>query len=382
MIYLDNAATTSLSSYVCTQLRGSFGIFGNPSSAHKMGVKARDMINRTRKSLLNILSAKSGDVIFTSGGSEANNLAIIGLENYLRKNNKTTIITSKIEHLSVLNSCKHMEDKGFNVIYMPVCYDGRIDIEELDRVMGLNKDTLGLVAIQTVNSEIGTIQNIRDIGDLCDEYGALFMTDAVQAISHMKIDVEECHIDLLTISGHKIHAPKGIGALYVRDRSILSPIILGGGQEYGLRSGTENVIGIMGLGAALEELEFNLSSDMVAMGFMREYTLFLLKNVMKIPYYINCEDSESNIISLTIPKVEGSSLMLLLNDKNIYVSTGSACSSSKLEASYVLKAIGLLDNEAVCTIRISLPRNISRDDLKYAVECMAELSKQLYELTE
>ena len=257
MIYLDNAATTPLSSYVCTQLRASFGLFGNPSSVHKVGVEARDMMNRTRKSLLNILSAKSGDVIFTSGGSEANNLAIIGLENHLRKNNKTTIITSKVEHLSVLNSCKYMEDKGFNVIYMPVCYDGRIDIEELDRVMGLNKDTLGLVAIQTVNSEIGTVQNIRDIGDLCGEYGVLFMTDAVQAIGHMKIDVEECHIDLLTISGHKIHAPKGIGALYVRDRSILSPIILGGGQEYSLRSGTENVIGIMGLGAALEELEFN-----------------------------------------------------------------------------------------------------------------------------
>lgn len=378
MIYLDNAATTSISYSVKEAMRQAMDLYGNPSSSHAMGMQARKMVESVRQKILDFLGAKSGTVIFTSGGSEANTLAIYGVRDYLKRAGRMTIITSRIEHPSVLNVCAEMERLGFHVIYMPVCRDGRIDIEELDSMMHEHKDDLGLVSIQTVNSEIGTVQCVSDIGDLCEEYGVLFHTDAVQAVGHVPVNVVKNKIHLLSMSGHKFYTPKGIGALYVSDTALLSPVIYGGSQEFGLRSGTENTIGIAALGAAIENVDllFPIWKGQIE----RLHTLFIqeLENQMTIPYSINgCVDG-GNIISLTIPKVEGKALMLMLNQNDICVSTGSACHAASLKPSDVLMAIGLSEQDAVCTIRISFSVDTTEQDIAIAVKKIAELSARLY----
>ena len=383
MIYLDYAASSPLLGEVKHRIFDILAIYGNPSSTHAAGAEARKIIDDAKKNLLDFLGAKEGDIIFTSGGTEANNLAILGLEDYLRKSGKTTIVTSKIEHPSVLKAYEHLEGKGFNVIYMPVHEDGRVDIEDLHMVIEANMSTLGLISIQTVNSEIGTVQNIEDIGGLCRDYDILFHTDAVQGVGHVPIDVEKCYIDLLSMSGHKLGTPKGVGALYVRYKKALSPLVYGGGQEYGLRSGTENVLGIAALDTAISCWRNWVNSCINYVKIMRPEIADGLTECMKVPFFINNEDSGGHIISLTIPKVEGSSLALLLNEAGICVSTGSACSSGNLEPSYVLRAIGLSDKDAVCTIRISYSPYFSlTSDIFKAIQKIAELSKQLYELAE
>jgi len=378
MIYLDNAATTSLSYSVKEAMKQAMDLYGNPSSSHVLGVQVRKMVESVRQKALDFLDAKSGTVIFTSGGSEANTLAIYGLRDHLKSIGRMTIITSKIEHPSVLNVCAEMERLGFHVIYMPVCSDGRVDIEGLDAMMQEHKDDLGLVSIQMVNSEIGTVQCISDIGDLCEEYGVLFHTDAVQAVGHVPVNVVKNKIHLLSMSGHKFYAPKGIGVLYVSDTALLSPVIYGGGQEFGLRSGTENTIGIAALGAAIENVDllFPIWKGQIE----RLHTLFLqeLENQMTIPYFINGRVDGGNIISLTIPQVEGKALMLMLNQNDICVSTGSACHAASLKPSDVLMAIGLSEQDAVCTIRISFSVDTTERDVAIAVKKIAELSAQLY----
>lgn len=379
MIYLDHAATTVVERSALEYM-SHIKNCGNPSSIHNMGKNARKIIDSTKELIKRYFRASEGDVIFTSGGTESNNLAILGIAEYLKRIGKTTIITSKIEHLSVLNVCKELENRGFHVIYMPVCYDGRIDIEELDKIMFQNHDTLGFVSIQSVNSEIGTCQNIEDIGFLCNEYGAIFHTDAVQAVSQMNINIDKCHIDMMSISGHKIGTPMGIGALYVRDKSLLSPIMFGGGQEYGLRSGTENLIGISAMAGVFTYLQGALAENQEKVASIRTYMIEKIDEYMTIPYRINCFDGSNHLISLTICKVEGTSLMLMLNENGICVSTGSACSSKKLEASYVLKSIGVNDKDAICTIRISLSHHNTKEEVEIAAKKIAELSAKLYEL--
>lgn len=381
MIYLDNAASTPILGNVIDSATVYLNEYGNPSSVHQKGRVAKNIIEEVRKIILDYIHADEGTIVFTSGGTESNNLAILGMASYMEKNNKKTIITSKIEHPSVLNACKHLEDeRGFKVFYMPVCYDGRVDIEELYRIMCENKDTLGLVTIQTVNSEIGTIQLINDIGALCEEFNVPFHTDAVQAISHIDIDVKKDNISFLSLSGHKIFAPKGIGALYIKDTSMLSPIILGGGQENGLRSGTENTLGIICLGTAISLCEKAESYHTTVVKKLRGKFLDVLQQNMKVPYRINHWGGVDNIISLTIQKVEGNSLMLMLNNKDICVSTGSACSANKLESSHVLKAIGIENNDAICTIRISLSSLNTEEEMNIAAKTISEISKQLRDL--
>lgn len=381
MIYLDNAASTPISNSIMDSVATIVKEYGNPSSIHKKGRAAKNMIEEARKNILNYIHAEEGTVIFTSGGTESNNLAVLGMAAYMKKNNKKTIITTKIEHPSVLNACKYLENEfGFKVFYMPVCYDGRVDIEELYRIMCENKDTLGLVTIQAVNSEIGTIQLINDIGALCEEFNVPFHTDAVQAIGHIGINVKKDNISFLSISGHKIFAPKGIGALYVKDISILSPVILGGGQENGLRSGTENTLGIACLGMAIKQCEDFALYRMEMVKKLRKIFLDTLQSYMKVPYKINYWNGVENIISLTIRKVEGNSLMLMLNNKNVCVSTGSACSSNKLGSSHVLRAIGIEDTDAICTIRISLSSLNTEEEVNTAAKIISETAKQLRDL--
>lgn len=377
MIYLDNAATTKISKTAfeaaCWTIHDCYG---NPSSLHKAGTEAAQMVAKARKQIARCIGAMDDEIVFTAGGSESDNLALRGIAPYLKENGKTTIITSQIEHHAVLNTCKVLEKDGFKVIYMPVDEDGRVDIEELERVMKIFKDTIGLVSIMAVNNEIGSIQLIDDIGDLCQEYGVLFMTDAVQALGHIHLDVNTSHIDLMAMSGHKIHAMKGIGALYVRRGIKLEPVITGGGQENHLRAGTENVPGIVSMGEAAEKIIKNIDADRAYYEHLRKLFLGELDR-LGVNYVVNCSGGVPNIISLTLPKCESEAMLLLLNEKGICVSAGSACTAGSLDPSHVLKALYLDDQDASCTIRISMGANNCSDDMIKTANAIFESVQQL-----
>lgn len=377
MIYLDNAATTKISKTAfeaaCWTIHDCYG---NPSSLHKAGTEAAQMVAKARKQIARCIGAMDDEIVFTAGGSESDNLALRGIAPYLKENGKTTIITSQIEHHAVLNTCKVLEKDGFKVIYMPVDEDGRVDIEELERVMKIFKDTIGLVSIMAVNNEIGSIQLIDDIGDLCQEYGVLFMTDAVQALGHIHLDVNTSHIDLMAMSGHKIHAMKGIGALYVRRGIKLEPVITGGGQENHLRAGTENVPGIVSMGEAAEKIIKNIDADRAYYEHLRKLFLGELDR-LGVNYVVNCSGGVPNIISLTLPKCESEAMLLLLNEKGICVSAGSACTAGSLDPSHVLKALHLDDQDASCTIRISMGANNCSDDMIKTANAIFESVQQL-----
>lgn len=334
------------------------------------------MVAKARKQIARCIGAMDDEIVFTAGGSESDNLALRGIAPYLKENGKTTIITSQIEHHAVLNTCKVLEKDGFKVIYMPVDEDGRVDIEELERVMKIFKDTIGLVSIMAVNNEIGSIQLIDDIGDLCQEYGVLFMTDAVQALGHIHLDVNTSHIDLMAMSGHKIHAMKGIGALYVRRGIKLEPVITGGGQENHLRAGTENVPGIVSMGEAAEKIIKNIDADRAYYEHLRKLFLGELDR-LGVNYVVNCSGGVPNIISLTLPKCESEAMLLLLNEKGICVSAGSACTAGSLDPSHVLKALYLDDQDASCTIRISMGANNCSDDMIKTANAIFESVQQL-----
>lgn len=377
MIYLDNAATTKISKTAfeaaCWAIHDCYG---NPSSLHKAGTEAAQMVAKARKQIARCIGAMDDEIVFTAGGSESDNLALRGIAPYLKENGKTTIITSQIEHHAVLNTCKILEKDGFKVIYMPVDADGRVDIEELERVMKIFRDTLGLVSIMAVNNEIGSIQLIDDIGDLCQEHGVLFMTDAVQALGHIHLDVNASHIDLMAMSGHKIHAMKGIGALYVRRGIKLEPVITGGGQEHHLRAGTENVPGIVSMGEAAEKMIKNIDADRAYYEHLRKLFLDELDR-LGVNYVVNCSGGVPNIISLTLPKCESEAMLLLLNEKGICVSAGSACTAGSLDPSHVLKALYLDDQDASCTIRISMGANNCSDDMIKTANAIFESVQQL-----
>ena len=342
-IYLDNAASTKPCLSVVNKINELIGEdYGNPSSLHDMGRKAKDSVENARKIVADFIGAKPSEIYFTSGGSESDNIALRGIAPHLREISKTVIITSEIEHHAVLNTCKDLEKDGFTVIYMPVDGDGRVDIEELHKVMEHYKDKVGLVSIMAVNNEVGSIQLLEDIGDLCQEYGALFMTDAVQAYGHIPLDVNKFHIDMLTASGHKIHALKGVGILYIRDGIPIKPIITGGGQERSLRAGTENVLGIVSIGVVTEAL--SLDEDYCYENFKELRQEFFRKlDRDGAIYKVNVDAGVPHIISLTLPGCESEAMLLLLNQKQIFVSAGSACSSGSLEPSHVLLALGLFD---------------------------------------
>lgn len=377
MIYLDNAATTRMSREATeVALKAIYENYGNPSSLHKAGTNAAQMVNNARQQIAKCIGATSDEIIFTAGGSESDNLALRGISPYLKEIGRTTIITSQIEHHAVLNTCKVLEKEGFKVIYMPVDEDGRVDIEELERVMKIFKDTLGLVSIMAVNNEIGSIQLIDDIGDLCQEYGVLFMTDAVQALGHISLDVNKNHIDLMAMSGHKIHAMKGVGALYVRRGIKLEPIITGGGQEYHLRAGTENVPGIVSMGKAAETAIRNMDANKTHYELLRK-TFFDELDRLSVNYIVNCNGGVPNIISLTLPNCESEAMLLLLNEKGICVSAGSACTAGSLDPSHVLKALYLDDQDASCTIRISMSANNYSNEMIQAANAIFESVRQL-----
>jgi len=377
-IYMDYGASTPVDKEVIEEMVPYFDRFyGNPSSIHSFGREAFDAVEESRKKVADIICANEDEMVFTSGGTESDNLAIKGVafRNKKKRGSKGThIITSAIEHPGVLTTCKYMEKIGFNVKYLPVDKHGLIDIKELENA--ISKDTF-LITIMFANNEIGTIEPMEKIGKIAKEHDVIFHTDAVQAVGKVPVDVNKLNIDLLALSSHKIYGPKGAGALYVKNGVKLQTIAHGGGHEKGLRSSTYNTPGVVGLGKACELGKTRLKEDMAHLKNLRD---MLIKDILKIEEsYLNGHPEKRlvNNAHFRFTAIEGESLNLMLDDKGIAAATGSACSSKKLQASHVLLAIGLKPEEAHGSLRLTLGRMNTKEDVEYVAEVLPEIVQNL-----
>ncbi len=376
-IYLDNASTTTLSPEVLNAMMPALtSVYGNSASIHSFGREASNLIDQSRDTIAKTINAKSNEIYFTSSGSEANSMAIIGIANANRSRGNH-IITSKIEHESVLNACKYLEKNGFQVTYLDVDSNGLINFTEL--LHAINANTI-LISIMSANNELGTIQFIKAIAQTAREKNIIFHTDAVQLYGHMDIDVVDMGIDVMTISGHKINGPKGSAVLYVNNNVKIDPIIFGGNQERNKRGGTCNTAGIVGLAKACEIAMRDMKSNNHKLRLLSEY--FVSKLTSEIDHVIinaNTRQKLPQIISATFVGVDGESLVTKLDINGVAVSTGSACTSNSLTVSHVMKAIGLSNDNARSTIRISLGKNNSYEELDNAI---AIIKKSVSELRE
>lgn len=351
--------------------------YGNASSLHLQARNAAEAIEEAREHVAHYLRAKPEEIIFSSGGTESDNLAIKGViekHEFSKQVKGPHIITSSIEHPAILNTCKYLEKKGYKVAYLPVDDQGMVHVSDLEET--LSKDTI-IVSIMYANNEIGTIQPIEKLAKITHDYEAIFHTDAVQAIGKIPIDVKKEDIDLLTISGHKFYGPKGVGALFKRQDVKLSPILHGGGHELNLRSGTENTPGIVGIGEAIRIATDRMSTDMKIIQGLRNT---LIKSTLEIEEsYLNGHPSNRlpNNAHFRFTAIEGESLIMLLDDKGIMASTGSACSSADLTASHVLLAIGLKPEEAHGSLRITLGRTNTKEEINYISESLPNIIQTL-----
>jgi len=373
IIYLDNATTTMLDFEVLEAMKPYFfEWYGSPTHeyGHTFGLKARETLEKAREVVAGSIGAKPEEVIFTSSGTESNNLAIKGLA--LADKKKRRLVTSKIEHASVLRVFKSLEKMGFQASYVDVDGEGFVNLEQLSDA--IDKETL-LVSIQHANQEIGTIQELREIGKICKENGTLFHVDAVQSFTKIPIDVEKMNIDLLSISAHKIHGPKGIGALYVREGVKLKPLIEGGFHERGLRAGTENIPGAVGFAKAIKIVD---ESQLEHMRRMRDH---LIKGLLEIrESRLNGPTGDKrlcNNVNITFRFVEGESVLLHLDMRGIIVTTGSACFSKTLQPSHVILALGLKHEDAHGSIRFSLSKYNTLEEMDYTIENVREVIEQL-----
>lgn len=375
-VYADNAATTPISKNVYNAMQPFLTLgYGNPSSLYKLGIDAKKAVEKARGQIAEAIHAKPEEIIFTSGGSEADNLAIKGLFFGMKSaKGRKTIITSKIEHHAILNTCGFMEKMGYRVIYLDVDAQGHVSLDMLKENLS---DDVALVSIMSANNEIGTIQPLAEIAALCHEHGALFHTDAVQAIGHMYLDVEEMGIDMLSLSGHKIRGPKGIGALYCKKGIYLEPLIHGGGQESGKRSGTENVAGAVALGEAVRYAVSSMGAVLPRVAEMRDR---LVEGILKIPYSHYTGDPVNRLpgtASFIFEAVEGEGLLLRLDLAGICGSTGSACSTGSLDPSHVLMAIGLPHEIAHGSLRLTLGEQNTMEEVEYMIEKVTEVVETL-----
>jgi cysteine desulfurase len=357
-IYLDNAATTRTENEVVKEMEKYYlEDYGNPSSLHKKGEEARKAIDEVRREIALEIGCKAHEIVFTSGATESNNLVMQGV---MKNSGKRKIIVSAIEHPSVSEVCDFLGKEGFEIVRIGVDGKGKLNIDELEKEIDENTE---MVSVMFVNNVFGTIQDIRKIGKLCKERNVIFHTDAVQGFGKLKIDVNSMNVDLFSASGHKIGGPKGVGFLYVREGVEIKPIVYGGGQERGIRSGTENVTGIVGMGKALEIYK---KKDWEKVGRIRD---LFIEELEKIGGKINGsnEDRIYNNIHVSFKNVDAEDLIMRLSSIGIYVSAGSACDSKKMKEDLVLKAIGLSEDEARGSIRISLSDDINEDDVSYVV---------------
>lgn len=374
-IYLDNAATTHCSTEVINEMIPTFNaIYGNPSSLHSFGREAESIVDRARDRVAKAINAKSNEVYFTAGGSEANNWAIKGVAHANQSKGKH-IITTKIEHSSVLESCKALEKEGFEITYLNVNEQGLVNIAEL--LHNIKKDTI-LISVMAVNNEVGTIQNLKAIAKIAHEYGVYFHTDAVQAIGSLKIDVEDLEIDLMSMSAHKIYGPKGTGALYIKKGVKCSNLIDGGNQERKHRAGTHNVSGIAGFGKAIEIATRDMTINQQKIKKIRDY--FVSQVTEKITYTrLNGHPYQKvqNIVNIGFEMIDNEALLTMLDLEGIAVSAGSACTSGVPEKSYVLKAMRVPDEFIKGSVRFSFSKYISKDDIDYTIEKLVEIVGRL-----
>ena len=375
---MDYASTTPVDPEVISAMQPFFNsTFGNPSSIHAFGREALDAVDNARKQVGTMLHAKASDIVFTSGGTEADNLAIKGiayqhLDDLSKKG--PHIITSVIEHPAVLEPCRFMEKLGFHVEYLPVDNDGIIDVSHLEK--SITKHTF-LVSVMAANNEVGTIQPLQEIGAIVKEYDAFFHTDAVQGVGKLPIDVHKMNIDLLSLSAHKIYGPKGVGALYVRKGVKPIPLLHGGGHEQGLRSTTINTPGVVGLGKACELGNQRAFKDITYMQHLRDK---LIKGVLAIEEtYLNGHPTKRlvNNAHFRFTAIEGESLLLSLDDIGVAAATGSACSSKKLQASHVLLAMGITPEQAHGSIRLSIGRTTTEEHINFVVDELPNIVKKL-----
>ena len=380
MIYLDHAATTAVHPEVLREMEPYFGeLYANPSGVYEFSDDVKEILRRVRQRIADSIGAESEEIYFTSGGTESDNWALIGIAEGMKDEGRH-IITSCIEHHAILRTCEYLETRGYEVTYLPVDREGRVSIEELERT--IRPDTI-LISIMSANNEIGTVEPVQEIGALARRNGILFHTDAVQAYLHERIDVRRMGIDLLSASSHKFQGPKGVGFLYVRSGVPLPSFLHGGSQERGRRAGTENVAGIVGMGKAVSIGEREFRKNHEKLRSLQEYLFRRLET--EIPFCrINGSRGQrlDGNVNVSFRYLEGESLMILLDMEGICVSAGSACAASEHAVSHVLQGIGLEPEYAAGTIRISLGAENTMEEMEYTVDKIKELVGQLREFSD
>ena len=375
LIYLDNAATTKTAPEVVEAMLPYFTeYYGNPSSVYDFAVHSKEAVTKAREQIAGVLKAKSEEIYFTAGGSESDNWALkAAFEAYKAKGNH--IITTKIEHHAILHTCEYLEKRGAKITYLDVDENGIVCLEELEKA--ITPETI-LISIMFANNEIGSVQPVKEIGMIAREHGILFHTDAVQAFGQLPIDVDECNIDMLSSSAHKINGPKGIGFLYIRKGVKIRSFVHGGAQERKRRAGTENVPGIVGYGAAAERAVNTMEERTAKEIQLRDYLISRLTS--EIPYVkLNGDPVKRlpNNVNISFQFIEGESLLLMLDSYGICGSSGSACTSGSLDPSHVLLAIGLPHEIAHGSLRLTLSEETTKEDLDYTVEKLKEIVQNL-----
>ena len=376
VIYADNAATTKMSeAAINTMISVMNDNYGNPSSLYSFGQKAKEILEEARNEVATLIgTANPREIIFTSGGSEADNQAIMSAAALGRKNGKMHIISSAFEHHAVLHTLERLKKEGFEITLLDVHEDGLVRPEEVKEAI---RDDTALVTVMFANNEIGTVQPIREIGAICREKNVLFHTDAVQAIGHLPINVSEDNIDMLSASAHKFHGPKGVGFLYARKGIKLTNIIEGGAQEKGRRAGTENVPGIAAMATALKEACASLNENAE---ILKKHRDRLISALNEIPHSALNGDADNRLpgnVNFCFEGIEGDSLLLLLDDKGIQASSGSACTSGSLDPSHVLLAIGRVHDVAHGSLRLSIGEDVSDEEIEYIISSVKEVVEYL-----
>ena len=374
-IYADNAATTKMSEAAIEAMtEGMRNWWGNPSSLYTIGQKAKEKLEEAREEIAAVINASPREIIFTSGGSEADNQALLTAALNGKKQGKTHIISSAFEHHAILHSLKKLEKNGFEITLLPVHENGIVRLDELEAAI---RDDTCLVTIMTANNEIGTIQPIAEIGALCRRRGVIFHTDAVQAVGHLPIDVKAQSIDMLSASAHKFHGPKGTGFLYVRKGILLQNLIEGGAQERGKRAGTENLPGILAMTAALKEAAANMEKNSAHMSEIRDY---LIKGLSEIPHSALNGDAQKRLpgnVNFSFEGIEGEGILLLLDQMGISASSGSACTSGALDPSHVLLSIGRIHDVAHGSLRLSIGEDITKEEAEYIIASVKKVVAHL-----
>lgn len=374
-VYLDNAATTALSPRVLEAMLPYFTqYYGNPSSVHAFGREAKQGLDKARDQVAKALHCDPSEVIFTGCGTESDNTVLLGVAQRYGDKGKH-IITTNVEHHAILHTCEYLEKQGYSVTYLPVDQDGLVTAEQV--AAAIRPDTI-LVSIMFANNEVGTIMPIQEIGAVCKEKGVLFHTDAVQAVGHIPVDVQAMHIDMLSLSAHKFHGPKGVGALYCRKGIRLPSYIMGGAQERGRRAGTENVAGIVGLGAAIQLATEQLEENRAKMTALRDRLMTGIQaRISEVKLNGHPTNRLSNNVNFSFKYIEGESILLMLDMNGIAASSGSACTSGSLDPSHVLLALGLPHEIAHGSVRLTLGDETTEEDIDYTIDVLEKTVARL-----